>query len=91
MLGGEKHHIPGLIVRSGGDSTTDEDDLGLHEHLLAGGEDGAVGDDEVLDDLWVGHDDEQLVAEPHGEHGAKLLGPLVQNDFGVVAQERERA
>ena len=37
----------------------------------------AVGDDEVLNDLRVGNDDEELVAEPHGVKRAELLGPFV--------------
>ena len=82
---------PGLIVGSGSDTATDEDDLRLHEHLLARGEDGAVGDHEILDDLRVGDDAEELVTEPHRIERAEFLGPFVERQLSVVGQEGERA
>ena len=86
-----KANVPGLIVGSSSDTAADEDDLGLHEHLLARGEDGAVGDDEVLDDLRVGDDAEELVTEPHRVERAELLCPFVEHELRVVAQEGEGA
>lgn len=69
--------VPGIVVWSGGNTTTDEDNLGLHEHLLARGKNGTIGDNEVFDDLWVGNNDKELVTQPHGVQGAELLGPFV--------------
>ena len=86
-----KANVPGLIVGSSSDTAADEDDLGLHEHLLAGREHGTVSDDEVLDDLRVGDDAEQLVAELHRVQRAVLLRPLVEGDLRVMCQERQGA
>lgn len=82
---------PGLIVRSSSDTAADEDDLRLHEHLLAGREDGTIRDHEVLNDLRVGDNTEELVAEPHGVERAELFSPLVESHFRVASQERESA
>ena len=62
----------------------DEDGLDLEIKLLARGEYGAVGDEDVFDDVGIREDDKALVADGERVDGAVGLGPAVQTELRVL-------
>lgn len=61
--------------------------MALYKILLPTGEDGAVVDKKVLRDPRIRYDDKQLVPHEHRKERAVLLGPFVENTFGIFAEE----
>ena len=63
---GHRKNSPFIVVGCCRDPTTGEDNLGFEIHLLPRREDRAVRDHQVFHNLWVRHNDEELVSEPDG-------------------------
>ena len=76
--------VPSIVVWCGSDASTSEYCLALEKHFLARGKDVAIGDHQISRNRRLGHNDEQLVAEPHGVYLAEHLGPLVKHKLRVV-------
>ena len=83
--------VPCLIIRSRRDTASHENDLGLHVHFLARGENRTIGDNEVLRYPGVGYHDKELVSKSHGVKWTEFLGPVIQSQFWVPREEREGA
>ncbi len=69
-----------------GYTPTSEHQLRLHEIVLAGGEDVAIGDEEILCDVGVGDANEKLVPYSEGDKRAVLGSPSVKGKLRVLDQ-----